>query len=647
MKTFNIALITMPQTVTAMPSIGLTQISELLNSRFSEKVKADVIYANFDFIEFVGLNNYKSIESHGLTEWIFRNEAFPEANDNTAELKNFIFASGETATIKRTFDIVLDIKEKISEFLGDLMVRYGLASYDLVGFTLMMAQNLASIALAKKIKEKNPSCIIVVGGPNCEYPMGKMLVNKVKIIDYAFAGPSLKSFPDFIQCILNNDMEQTHKINGIFTRKNALKGLECKNEKGEELYGIQKIGDYFDINEAPELNYDGFLDRYDRFKQATGSLYQPVLFFETSRGCWKRDKLPCTFCGLNDPSASFVSMKPEVAINYINKMVKKYYGRCFAFSCVDSIIAKSYLKEVIPFLEIPQNTVVLYETRSNLTKEELENCARIGVKMLQPGIEALSTEILKLMQKGVSVFTNIKFLKSCVEVGIYPVWNLLYGAPGEEGDKNIKKMLSDLPLLRHLPPPATFSPIGMQRFSPYFEYPESYGLKLEASPSYYFLYPFGENEITELAYNFIDVNPESVYLKSYDFYLQMVNREILEWLSNFRDDMDFPLLYFSDELTICDSRYDIKVLNTYTITPLQKEILDLLESPYSLDKIKEKFPHVSAEELEKAFKRIKKRNLLFNENEIYMSLVCQESKFDKKQYFKLVDFIALSTSQEF
>lgn len=647
MGKFNVALVTMPQTVTAMPSIGLTQLSGILNDKFKEKVDSKVIYANLDFIEFVGFDNYKSIETHGLTEWIFRRYAFPDVLDNTEHFKKFVFADGETATANKAFGIALEIRDKVDDFLEDLILRHDLASCDLVGFTLMMSQNIASIALAKKIKEKNPACIIVVGGPNCDYPMGKTLVNKEETIDYAFAGPSLKSFPDFVDCILKGNIEDTHKINGIFTKKNNLKGMEGKNEFSEELYGIEKIGDFFDINETPELDYGGFLDRYEKFRQGTNFPYKPVLFFETSRGCWKRDKLPCTFCGLNDPAAHYVSMKSNIAIEYINKLVKKYYDRCFAFSCVDSIVAKNYLAEVIPFLEIPSDVVLLYETRSNLTKDEMTACAQFGVKMLQPGIEALNTELLKLMQKGVSVFTNLKFLKNCVEVGIYPVWNLLYGAPGEEGEANIKKLLSDLPMLRHLPPPATFTPIGMQRFSPYFENEEKYRLELKVAPSYSFIYPYEEADIVNLAYNFIDINAESTYLKDYKFYVQMINRDILEWLSSYRDDTDFPQLYFSDELTIYDSRYDIKAANMHSISPLQREILLFLDNPYSIDNLKEKFSHIPENELEKAFKKLKRKNLLFNEDEVYMSLVCQKSMLDKKGYNKLVDFISLSTSQEF
>ena len=52
-----------------------------------------------------------------------------------------------------------------------------------------------------------------------------------------------------------------------------------------------------------------------------------------------------------------------------------------------------------------------------------------------PGIESLSTPILRLMDKGVTALQNIRLLKLCSEFGIQPLWNIMYGFPGEPPDE--------------------------------------------------------------------------------------------------------------------------------------------------------------------------------------------------------------------
>ena len=53
------------------------------------------------------------------------------------------------------------------------------------------------------------------------------------------------------------------------------------------------------------------------------------------------------------------------------------------------------------------------------------------MRTLQPGIETLSTEILKLMRKHTSYLTNVRFLKLARLYDIEVLWNMLIGFPDE------------------------------------------------------------------------------------------------------------------------------------------------------------------------------------------------------------------------
>ena len=54
-----------------------------------------------------------------------------------------------------------------------------------------------------------------------------------------------------------------------------------------------------------------------------------------------------------------------------------------------------------------------------------------GVHRIQPGIESLSNNVLKLMRKGTTGIRNIQLLKWCKQYKIAVDWNILYGFPGK------------------------------------------------------------------------------------------------------------------------------------------------------------------------------------------------------------------------
>ena len=74
---------------------------------------------------------------------------------------------------------------------------------------------------------------------------------------------------------------------------------------------------------------------------------------------------------------------------------------------------------------------LFYEVRPNLGKEQLRRLRDAGVRHIQPGIESFSDPVLRLVRKGTSALQNIQLLKWCKELGIEPIWNLLWGFPGE------------------------------------------------------------------------------------------------------------------------------------------------------------------------------------------------------------------------
>lgn len=643
-----IGLLTMPQSTLAFPSIGLTQIASVLRKQYGEAIEADIYYPCLDFAEFIGLDNFINMQPSGLIQWLFRKEAFPTAEDNIDTLKKFLFGGGSSRELEKMFNTFLELREKINDYLDLIIKKYKLLECDIVGISSCFSQNIPSFALARKLKEKNPSCITVIGGPNCDYPMGKSVIDHIEPIDYVFSGPGIVPFIKFIGSILEGDMEAVHKINGVFTKKNNVIGHQNnKNLASGDDYWVNQRGDYHDINICIELDYDSYIADFEAFKRKTNFPFTPTLLFETGRGCWKRDGLACTFCGLNDPEICFESMKPELAIGYIQKLVDRYADNCDLFYCIDNILDKKYVKEVFPFLKLPNQVWLEYETSSTLSKELMEICAECGVKFLQPGIESFNTDELKLMQKAVTSFINLQFLKHCIEVGIYPVWNYLYGVPGNTEDANYDGIEQLLPMVRHLPPPSSLSPISFARYSIFQQNAEKYELELIPDDYTASIYPFSDSVNGEFVYSFYDINENTKYREIANRYVPDINFEIVEWISSYRYEDDLPKLYFCDEYKIFDSRFDIDDPDEYEISELEKKILVSLNKPKTLNQLKNELCEVPGMEVVNAFEKLKKNNLLFSENYKYLNLVCFDYKWDKAGFNRLLESIIISTTSAF
>jgi hypothetical protein len=125
-----------------------------------------------------------------------------------------------------------------------------------------------------------------------------------------------------------------------------------------------------------------------------------------------------------------------------------------------------------------------------------------GVRTIQPGIESLSSCILKLMRKGTTAIQNICLLKWCAEFGVAPDWNLLYGFPDEPAQE-YGRIAGVIASLTHLPPPLGMEPLSLNRFSPYHVSPERFGLTLTGPAEFYrFVYDADPSLLNDLAYFF-------------------------------------------------------------------------------------------------------------------------------------------------
>jgi magnesium-protoporphyrin IX monomethyl ester (oxidative) cyclase len=619
-----IALINPPFAAVRRPSIALAQLQSVARGEFG--IAADTFYLNLAVARQIGLELYDEIAEgwhymRGLGDWLFRGIAYPEIPDNAEEYLARMYPEQG--------DIVADFKKKASalrpviyETVTSYIEQHDIAGYDVVGLTSMFSQNMASFAVARLVKERNPAATVIMGGANCENPMGSAIAASVKWLDYVFSGPAINSFRHFLRYSPPAEPSSVPPIQGVLGR-GAWPGPSLPVITGPVITGgaAAEVGSRNDINEPIDLDYDGYLDALDR--HFPGGSVAASLPFETSRGCWWGERSHCTFCGLNGTGMKFDAMTPERAASHISALFR-YAGRARMLEAVDNILPRAFVSEVLPLLRTPPGMSVFFEIKVGLTDRDLITLARAGVDEVQPGIESLATSTLRLMRKGSTAFQNIMLLRSMRAIGIKPHWLLLVGFPGEP-DAVYRKYLRDLPLLTHLQPPGSVFPVRFDRYSVYFEERDRYGLDLRPMDFYELVYPFEPPVLENLAYYFEDHDARAGYVQACRRYLKPLRAIIAQWRALWDDpDGGRPQLTLiehsrsADGAVILDSRAGRPAFRAVSGAGLA--LLDVLRRPLDLAHAARRagLAHGTARE---EMLRLQADGLVFEERGKYLSLI--------------------------
>ncbi|HEY3741310.1 MAG TPA: RiPP maturation radical SAM C-methyltransferase [Bryobacteraceae bacterium] len=614
---YRLSLINMPFANAPVPSLALLQLDQLVREGLSEQVSSRVLHLNQDVAEHFGLDFYMIIADSseanlcGLGDWLFRKIVFPETEQDVDRyLKNtFRFIGHLFPNPDRAREVLLQKRRGLDALLDRLIDRYRLAEDDMVGFTSVFCQNMASFAMAKKLKTRKPEICTLMGGANCETPMGQEIVKNVPCIDFVFSGPALKSFPQFVAHRAQGENLKCEAIKGVFSKRNVLLQVGPVQDA---------IGEELPITQDVRVDYRPFLQALKiRFANAPKPP-EPILFFETSRGCWWGERAHCTFCGLNGSNMKYRSVESDMAVSKFEQLFD-YWPQVRRFVAVDNIMPKTFVKDVLPRIAPPPDARIFYEVKADLTRDDLEALAKARIIEIQPGIESLATSTLKLMKKGVTAYQNVTFLKNCLATGVNPVWNVLVGFPGEP-EEVFMKYLRDFPKLTHLPPPSGVFPVRFDRYSPYHVKAAEYGLELSPSEHYRMLYPFGEKSLQNMAYFFEDKTKDAPYADAVYRWWGKMRQEVSKW----RMRWDNRRKQTSPRLTIEPKHGEFYVVDTrnlvsveFPVTPQQVAVLEFLSTVRRVADVVREF----GMDAEADVMFLDDKGLLFTEEGRYLSLV--------------------------
>ncbi|WP_397539523.1 RiPP maturation radical SAM C-methyltransferase [Rummeliibacillus pycnus] len=570
-----ILLITMPWASIDMPSIQLGILKSVVDEKYSNSnVSCEILYANVLWAEYIYQKsngdidrayNYALISeadfAYGVGDWIFT-KAFYGKEYKRKEYVQFVLE--EKALTKEEMEIIEWMYDEAPNFIEWLMNEHINQEYDLIGFTSSFMQNMPSLAVVKSIKEKYPNTKIAFGGANCDGKQGEALHKNYHYIDFVMRGEGEVSFPQLIEALLTNQEKVKYKnINGLCYRENGV-------SKFNPMLSVP-----IDFNSVPFPWFDNYFELIHSLDVSEN--IRPSLILETSRGCWWGAKHQCTFCGLNGSYIGFRSQPAERAFDMITSMVKKF--KTVDIFMVDNILDIKYMKELLPKIkELDWNLHIFYEVKANLMEDQIKLFHESGIKKIQPGIENLSSQVLKIMDKGITGIQNVQLLKFCEQYSITVTWNILYGFPGEKWEFYD---LESMKLLNHIQPPGGAVRISLERFSPYFNKPEM-GLKvIEPAKFYKLVYDLPEKELMDMAYIF-ESNKAGLSENQADILRNVIN----DWQMLYTNAEFYYRYNMNGELYFFDTRGIKDEKETYWKDPLHIEIFKELNTVKTIKALK-------------------------------------------------------------
>src|SRR6185503_19668701 len=109
----------------------------------------------------------------------------------------------------------------------------------------------------------------------------------------------------------------------------------------------------------------------------------------------------------NGTGMKYRSKSPARVLTELSELSTRYGVRSLQF--VDNILDTSYFKTVLPQLAAAGSDYILfYEVKANLKREQVRVLAQAGVRFIQPGIESLDDNVLRLIGKGNSALMNLQ-----------------------------------------------------------------------------------------------------------------------------------------------------------------------------------------------------------------------------------------------
>lgn len=558
----DILLVAMPWATTTRPSIALGILDRLCAEA---GVPSASIFPHLDLAALIGLDATRQMADEralfGLGEHLFAVDLFGrEALDSDMFLE--LMSRLQLPPPFNDLDFVRRLRdETVPAFLDATVDRMVQSGAKVFGFTATFNQVMASLAAGARLKARLPDAVVIAGGACFDAEMGQEYHRAVPhILDHVFMGEAEESFREFLARLAAG--QSTCGIPGVtFIENGALKLVPGRPVS--------------DMDSSPMPNYFPFFAEADAVRERTGTTIRvEALPFEGSRGCWWGQKNHCVFCGINKDLLVFREKSVDRVVDEM--LLLTHLHGVTKLTATDWIISRRSRTQILEKLRDHDLDIeVFYETRSDLSKDEIRLLRDSGALRVQPGIESFSTPVLKLMRKGTTGIRQVRFLKWAREYGVKASYNILCGFPGDAAQWYLD-MAELIGLIPHLQPPTSNANfIELHRFSPLFMYRTDFGItEFDLRVDYRFNFPKDMVDPLKIGYFF---EYKTSQISDPQGYMDRVREVIRPWIDNW-EKRSLPrcdYLVGPEFVEIRDSRFEEG--RTLTLRGLAKDAFLLLD----------------------------------------------------------------------
>jgi anaerobic magnesium-protoporphyrin IX monomethyl ester cyclase len=292
-------------------------------------------------------------------------------------------------------------------------ISTAVADADVVGITAMTPTIGEALKIAKQVKQVRPDVKLVIGGPHVTLMPGETLSSS-PYVDVVTRGEADETVVDLMRAF------------GAKTPLENIAGISFIKQ-GKIIHNPDR-GMVMDMDALPYPAYH-LLPLTTYRPHPPHGMYHPFAAMVTSRGCPYR----CAYCSKPVFGSKFRAQSAERVVAEMEYLNKKFGVREIAFYDDSFTIDKTRVHNIAEkILEKGLKIAWTCETRVNLVdKELLRHMKQAGCYAIAYGIETAAPEIMKVIQKDITLEQVEKAVKAHHDVGLQVVGYFMLGSPGE------------------------------------------------------------------------------------------------------------------------------------------------------------------------------------------------------------------------
>lgn len=604
-----IALISTPWPLYSRPSIQLGTLKAFLDARMPE-LQIDTFHFYLQLAETIGYRIYHEIsERTWLAESVYGALLYPGRSQQAEAL----FRKESTGKAELRNVEFKTLTRRIKKATDAFIRSQNWQAYGLLGFSISLCQLTSALYVIKRLKKDFPELMVVVGGALTPGIAAPDILKTFPDINAVVAGEGELPLYKMIQHLRRTPPDPDEStIQGLFTRQTD------SMPPARAAFAQLKA-----LDELPAPDYDDYFNLLKTFEPH--KRFFPTLPVETSRGCWWKRVVGsarvtgCAFCNLNLQWDGYRSKTAAQVVAEIDHLTNRH--QTLSVAMMDNVMPQKDAIDIFTQIARLNKDLRLFgEVRAATPLRELTAMRACGMREVQIGIEALSSNLLKKLHKGTTAIQNLEIMKNCEALGIRNISNLILQFPGSN-EQDVAETLRTLEFAQPFYPLKAVSFwLGLE--SPVWQHPKKFGIQVVFNhPNWSYLFP--DKIYRSLPFIIQAYRGDLTFQRKI---WQPVKKKISDWQHQYaeiqRDPGDAPILSLRDGrdfIIIRQRRFRAKPA-VHRLVGVSRQIYLFCQKHRPIKSICSTFTDIPDDSIVRFLKMMVDKKLMFAEKNKYLSL---------------------------